>query len=90
MENSTVNIFGYTFEHIAVATPFGNPVTAYRVTTESGYVIHTPKMEENVYKTSTFLYATDDLSAVEILPVSELPEGAEILGGNTEPETEIM
>ena len=87
MTNGTVNIFGYTFEHIALAEPFGS--VAYRVTTESGYYIHTPKMEENMYKTVTFLYATDDLANVVIVPESELPEDAEICGG-TEPEREIM
>ena len=84
----TVNIFGYTFEHIADAHPVGNPVILYRVTTEEGYCIHTPKMDENMYKTTTFLYATDDLSAVEIIAVTDLPEGAEI--NNTETKPEVM
>ena len=80
MEN-TVTIFGYTFEHITLAEPFGNPVYVYRVTTEDGYYIRTPKMEENIYKTVTFIYPTDDFDAIEIVAQADLPENAEICGG---------
>lgn len=88
MLNTTVTIFGYTFEHIASANPIGDPVIAYRVTTEEGYYIHTSKMAENMYKTVTFLYATDDLSTVEIVAAADLPEGAEI--NNNDNDTEVM
>lgn len=79
---NTVTIWGHTFEHIALAEPFGNPVSAYRVTTEDGYYIHTSKMAENVYKTVTFIYATDDFDAIEIVAQADLPDGAEICGGD--------
>lgn len=78
MTNETYEIFGYTFEHLEYATPFGDPVTSYRVKTESGYYIRKPSFAENVYKTVTFLYATDDLANVII--TDTLPEGAEIMG----------
>lgn len=88
MENTTVTIFGHTLEHIANATPFGNPVFAYRVTTEDGWCIRKATLDPLLYKTTTMLYETDDFSQVEIIPESELPEGAEILGGGNTPETE--
>jgi hypothetical protein len=88
MQNATVTIFGYTFEHIALAEPFGNPAYVYRVTTEDGYFIHTSKMPENMYKTVTFLYATDDLSTVEIVAAADLPADAEI--NNVEDKPEVM
>lgn len=89
MEN-TVIIFGHTLEHIALAEPFGDPVSAYRVTTESGYYIHTARMDENIYKTVTFLYATDDFDAIEIVAAADLPTDAEICGGGNNTETEVM
>ena len=88
MQNTTFTIFGYTFEHLASADPIGNPVIAYRVTTEDGYFIHTNKMPENMYKTVTFLYATDDLSTVEIVAAADLPADAEI--NNVEDKPEVM
>jgi hypothetical protein len=83
-------IFGYTFDHLERATPLGNPVRGYAVKTEEGYWIRVPSFEENVWKTSTALYPTDDLANVQIVHESELPEGAELCGGNTEPEPEVM
>lgn len=88
MLNTTVTIFGYTFEHIADAHPVGDPVVLYRVTMEDGYYIHTSKMAENMYKTVTYLYATDDLSTVQIVAEADLPEGAEI--NNNDNNTEVM
>lgn len=88
MEN-TVTIFGHTLEHIVSARAFGTPVTSYRVTTEDGYYIHTARMGELEYKTVTFIYATDDFSAIEIVAEADLPEDAVICGGET-PKPEIM
>ena len=65
-------IFGYTFDHLASARlmPDGK---SYRVNTEEGYFIRKPIFEELEYKTATFLYETEDLSAVEIVAFEELP-----------------
>ena len=76
-----VEIFGYTFEHLTIARVVGDPPRAYFVTTEEGYYIHKPTFEENVYKTTTVFYSHDDLGAIQIVSASELPEGAEIMGG---------
>lgn len=85
-----VEIFGYTFEHLVVGRVVGNPPTAYLVTTEEGYYIRKASFEENMYKTATAIYAHDDLSAIEIVHASELPEDAVLMGGNDKPETETM
>lgn len=70
-------------------TPIGNPPVIYKVTANAGWYIHfNDGVEEtaNHYKTVVGLNANYDFSLVEIVPESELPEGAEILGGNTENE----
>lgn len=89
MVNEVV-LFGHTFEHIAEVKAVGNPVFVYVVRTEEGYYIRKPTFAENMYKTVTSIYSTDDLDAIIIIPASELPEGAEILGGETKPETETI
>lgn len=87
-----VEIFGHTFEHITIIRAFGDPVYMYGVRTEEGYYIRKPTFEENMYKTSTSIYATDDLDAIIIIPASELPEDAILMGGVTPepPESEVM
>lgn len=85
----TVELFGHIFEHISAYRAIGNPVYAYAVRTEDGYYIRTARLEENVYKTSTSIYATDDFDSIIIIPESELPEEAILMGGN-KPETEVM
>lgn len=82
---ATFNIFGHTFDHLQSATPMGK---AYRVITEDGWYIHTPYFEELEYKTATFLYPDDDLSAIEIVAFEDLPEGYTING--VTPDTEVM
>lgn len=67
----------------------GDPVIAYRIRTLDGYVIKLPTYEENVYKTVAILRTDYDFSTVQIIPISELPEGAEILG-DVNDETETM
>lgn len=79
----------YDLPHIASIRAVGS-MGAYRVQTEEGYWIHLPSFEENVWKTITLIYPTDDLSAIQIVHESELPEGAELCGGNTEPTPEVM
>ena len=60
----------------------GNPVRYYRINTIDGYVIKLPTYEENEYKTAAVLLVNSDFSIVQILPISSLPEGAVINGGN--------
>lgn len=86
----TYNIFGYDFEHLALARPMDtNPTTRYLVTTEEGYYIRKPSFGENVYKTSTIIYATDDVANIVIVAEADLPEGYEINGVDTQPEVEV-
>lgn len=68
----------------------GNPAIGYRITAVDGYCIHTPQHEENEYATVILVPVSYDLSQIQVLPISELPEGAEIHGGETEPDTETM
>lgn len=79
MTNETYKIFDYIFEHLEYATPFGDPITSYRVKTKEGWYIRKPTFAENVYKTVTFLYATDDLA--NVIVTDTLPQGVEIMNG---------
>ena len=63
----------------------------FRITAHEGWYIHLNDGDEetaNVYKGAVALRAEYPFEQVEIIPASELPEGAEILG--VEPETETM
>lgn len=78
-------------EHCTV-TPVGNPAVMYRIASHEGWYIHLNDGDEstaNIYKTFVALLANRDFSQVEIIPESELPEDAEILGTTT-PETETV
>ena len=44
----------------------------------------------NVWKGAVILPSTYDFSQVEIRAEADLPEGAEICGGTTEPKPEVM
>lgn len=81
-------IFGHTFDHLASIRlmPGG---TSYKVTTEEGYYIRKPIFEELEYKTVTFLYETEDLSAVEIVAFEDLPEGY-VINGDVNNDHEVM
>jgi hypothetical protein len=68
----------------------GNPVVCYRITANEGYCIHLPTHEENSYARIIVVPASYDFSTIQVLPISELPEGAEIHGGETGPETETI
>lgn len=61
----------------------------FRIVAHEGWYIHINDGDEtsaNHYKGAAILQATYPFEQVEIIPESELPEGAEILGegGNTE------
>lgn len=61
----------------------------YRIVANDGWYIHIIYGDEavdNIYKGAVILQSTFDFSTVEIIPESELPEGAEILGGNNNAE----
>lgn len=63
----------------------------FRITAHEGWYIHLNDGIEdtaNIYKGAVALRAEYPFEQVEIIPASELPEGAEILGD--EPETEVM
>lgn len=66
---------------------FGNPISAHRITANEGYCIHLVTHAENEYATVIIVPASYDFSTIQVLPIGELPEGAEIHGGNTENET---
>jgi hypothetical protein len=83
---ATFVIFGHTFDHLVRALQMDDD--AYAVKTEDGYYIHKPTFEPLEYKTSTMIYADDDLSAIEIVAFEDLPEGYTING--VTPDTEVM
>ena len=86
--NNTITIFGHTFEHISIVRSIGDPIRMYMVQTDEGYWIHTPRMlGENTYKTVTGIYNDDDFDNIIIIHESELPEDAELAGGNN---SEVM
>ena len=81
-------------EHIAKVEEFGNPVSAFRVTTERGYYIHLTNWDEvdeemaTMYKTCTFVYVENDISTVKIYAEADLPADARICGGDVKPPLE--
>lgn len=67
--------------------------SSVRITSHEGWYIHLNDGDEetvNIWKTVVILRTNSDFSIVEIRPEAELPEGAEICGGDNEPEHEIM
>ena len=65
----------------------------YRIIANEGWYIHLndgDETEENLYKGAVILPATYDFTHVEIVPESDLPEGAVICGGTTNPDHEIV
>lgn len=68
---------------------FGNPVSAYRITANEGYCMHTPQHEENSYARIIVVRADYDFSTIQVLLIADLPEDAE-LHGVTTPETETV
>ena len=72
---------------------------AYRIVAHPGWYIHQqdgiPGVDEEgnptkIYKGIAILRTDYDFSLVEITAEADLPENAEICGGNNEPEHEIM
>ena len=85
--NEIPNINHCTIEEI------GNPAFMYRIIANEGWYIHLNDGIEdtaNVYKGAVVLNTAYDFSKVEIVPESELPEDAEICGGETKPEHETI
>lgn len=78
----------YEIPNITVEV-MGDPAVAYRIRTVSGYVFKLPEYPENVYKTVAILVPTYDFSTVQVIPRTELPEGAEIYGGDNN-DHEVM
>ena len=77
-------------EHCDVV-PIGT--LGYRITAHEGWYIHLNNGVEdtvNVWKGAVALLANDDFSMVEIRAEADLPEGAEICGGDDEPEHEVV
>ena len=77
---------------IQVGGSTANP-TWYRITSHEGWYIHLNNGVEdtaNIWKGAVVLPASYDFSQVEIRAAADLPEGAEICGGDNEPDHEIM
>lgn len=95
MSNNTIPEFLANvpnIEHCNVRT-VGNPPIMYVITTHEGYCVrYEDGIEEtaNIWKTTTTIRSNENPANLVILPESELPEGAEICGGETEPEHETM
>lgn len=78
----------YDIPHVTV-TPVANG-RMFLIVADEGWYIHCPEHEELVYKGAVGLRADYDFSQVQIVAEADLPEGAEILGDDTQPETEEM
>ena len=78
----------YDIPHVTV-TPVANG-RMFLIVADEGWYIHCPEHEELVYKGAVGLRADYDFSLVQIVAEADLPEGAEILGGDDQPETEVM
>lgn len=71
--------------HIASVSQVGNPALAFKVRTESGYYIHQTTWDEdedlqNVWKTVTYIYPSEDINTIIILAEADLPENADKCG----------
>lgn len=67
-------------EHCRVEE-IGDPVFFYRLFANDGWYIHLNDGDEetaNLWKTVTGIGVNQDLTIIQIVPESELPEGAEI------------
>ena len=78
----------FDLPHIQEPVPVGTS-GIYRIYTEEGYWMHRPSFGENVWKTATIVYPSDDLTQIQIVAEADLPEGAELCGTTT-PDTEVM
>lgn len=84
----------YDIENVTVVA-VGSPAVGYRITANEGYYIHCVEHEELSYTTIVLLRADYDFSTVQVVAEADLPEGAEIHGGNDHEvasveETEVM
>lgn len=82
-----ITIFGRDFEHLTITRELTRPVSGYVVRTDEGYYIRKPTFDEGVYKTTTTIYETDDVNAIEVVSASELPEDAVVMGVGENTET---
>ena len=78
----------YELQNVTVTPMAGGNM--YRIVSNEGWYIHLPTHNELVFKTAVLLRADYDFSTVQIVAEADLPEGAEILGGDTQPETDVM
>lgn len=75
-------------EHCNVE-PIGNPAIGYRISTHEGWYIRYDTGDEylaNIWKTTICPLANDDFTKVIIVAEADLPEGAEICGGDNDHE----
>lgn len=78
----------YELQHVNIdPLEHQGTVIGYTITSHPGYYIHLPEHDPLVYKTAVVLRAAYDFSTVQIVAEADLPEGAEILGGDDQPET---
>lgn len=62
----------------------------YQIIANDGWCIHTANHAENEYALMISIRADYDMSTIQIVEISTLPEDAEIHGGETNPEAEVM
>jgi hypothetical protein len=77
-------------EHCDVTMPTSR---RYLIRAHEGWYIHLNDGDEetaNIWKGAVGLMTDYDFSQVEIRAEADLPEGAEICGGDNEPDHEIM
>lgn len=77
----------YDLPHVANVREIGTSGN-YLISMEDGYWVHKDAFGENVWKQATVIYPTDDLTAIQIVAEADLPEGAELCGGDTPTVTE--
>lgn len=78
----------YELQHVTVTPMAGGNM--FKIKTDEGWCLHCPEHDELVYKTVVILRYDYDFSTIQIIPVTELPEGAEVLSDDKKPETETM
>lgn len=88
----------YDIPNIEHCTVTAIGTVAHRIVCNDGWYIHKSTdpaggTEENptvIYQTVAIVYASEDLSGIEIVAEADLPDNAEICGGDNEPEHEVM
>ena len=89
----------YEVPNIEHCTVSAIGTVGFRVTAHDGWYIHQqeyePGVDENgnptkIYMTVALLRADYDFSMLEICAEADLPDNAEICGGDNEPDHEVM